>query len=185
MAQRSDYINRAINDFVHLVYSLVDKAKARTIFQPLVDTQAVTFASAGVTPESTYNNMPLALTKSGSTKRFTYHPRKDDLDNDTIPHIGDAAFVVEADKIYAYDAGTILSSGTGTFYHLKKDEGIQGTTDVSIPSVWWDTVVDMACGLYFSEIGDLGSLPIRAERVKITLAKILGAGGALNGGKAG
>lgn len=166
VAQRSGYINRAIQEIQTLVYEGRGKDEARRILQSQVDSQAVSFASAGVAVEASYINKPLSLTKSGSTSIFMLHPRKEELDTNVNPNIS-AAYVIEAGKIYAYESGVILNSGTGTFLHLGKDEGTQGTTDVLITQDLWDYVVDLAVILALEESGELQSSASRTQRFQV------------------
>lgn len=168
VVQREDYINRAINFLTSMMYHVVGMNKAREVLQSMETTQAVTFSSSGVAVASDYADMPTSLIKSGSTSIFSYYTRKDELDNNVNPNIS-AAYVISGNKIYAYESGTILNSGSGTFYYIRKDAGVQGTTDINISSKYWDALVDIAATYAFEESGDMASAQARASRVKFLL----------------
>jgi len=168
VAQREDYINRAINDITSLIYSAVGMERSREILQSMETTQAITFASGGDDVAADYADMPTSLIKSGSASIFALSTKKDELDNNVNPNIT-AAYVISGNKLYAYESGVILNSGTGTFYYLRKDAGVQGTTDINISSRFWDSVIDLATIYAFEESGELTSASARADRVKMIL----------------
>ena len=172
VAQREDYLNRAINDIASLAYNLVGMNKAREVLQSMETTQAITFSSSGVSVASDYCDMPTSLIKASSSSIFSYYPKKDELDNNVNPNIS-AAYVVSGNKLYAYESGSILNSGTGTFYYIRKDAGVQGTTDINLSSKFWDVAVDYAATLVFEETGEMQSAQARAKRIQMLLS-ILG-----------
>lgn len=173
VADREDYINRAVNNLILDAYSMAGPDRVRDIFQGMVSTQAVTFSSSGVILDDDSGDIiellvPIALTKSGSTSVFVYHGRKEELDTDVLPHITAAAYTISANLLYAYQSGSILNAGTGTFFYIKKALGVQDTTDINISPGLFDAVVDFASTLAFEDTGDLASAQARAERVKMT-----------------
>jgi hypothetical protein len=169
VAQREDYINRAINDLTSQIYHIVGMNKSREILQSMETTQAISaFSSSGVAVASDYTDMPTSLIKTGSTNIFSYYTKKDELDNNVNPNIS-AAYLISGNKIYAYESGAILTTGAGTFYYLRKDAGVQNTTDINISPKFWGAVIDLACILAFEETGELTSASARASRVKSIL----------------
>ena len=166
VAQREDYINRAINDLTSTIYHSIGKDRSREVLQSMETTQAITaFSSAGFAVASDYTDMPTSLVKTGSTSIFTLYHRKDELDNNVNPNIA-SAYLISGNKIYAYESGAILNAGAGTFYYIRKDAGVQGTTDINISPKFWGAVIDLACILAFEETGELTSANARASRVK-------------------
>lgn len=156
-ASRSDYLNRATNEFVQNAYALLGKDKARTALHDMIDTQSVAIASAGVAVEATYQNLPLDFIKTGSTAKYIYFPNKSSLDTYRNPHI-DYAYVVEGGSIYVYENGSIINAGNGTLYHIGYrvdhtglDTG--GTGDTTLPVRLYDIVVELAVSLYYLDIG--------------------------------
>lgn len=152
---RSDYLNRAIKEFITDAYYLIGMEKARTVFQSMVKQQAVaSFLSAGVSVASDYFNMPIALTRTGFTDIFVLRNAKSQLDNDNNPHIT-AAYVVEGGKIYAYADHAILTSGAGIFYYLPHRDrtAADATDDTPLPTNFFDHVIDLAIDQFYSDIG--------------------------------
>jgi hypothetical protein len=169
VVQREDYINRAINDLTSDIYHIVGMNKAREILQSMETTQSIAaFSNTGTSVASDYCDMPTSLLKTGSTNIFSYYPKKDELDNNVNPNIS-AAYVVSGNKIYAYESGAILNTGAGTFYYIRKDAGVQNTTDVNISPKFYGAVIDLAAILAFEETGELTSADARASRVKAIL----------------
>src|SRR3990167_8411257 len=85
VAQREDYINRAINDIVSDLYFVAGKDRVRDLFQEMVTTQSITFSSSGVALTADSGGViimiaPVNLIKSGSTAIFVLYNKKDELD---------------------------------------------------------------------------------------------------------
>lgn len=170
---REDYINRAVNNLILDCYAMAGPDRVRDIFQGMVSSQAISFSSAGVALEDDANNIvemlvPISLTKSGSTSVFVFHGRKEELDTDTLPHITAAAYTIFGNTLYAYQSGSILNSGTGTFYYIKKALGIQDDTDIAVSPGLFDAIVDYASTLSFEDTGEIASAQARADRVRMT-----------------
>jgi hypothetical protein len=172
-ASRSDYLNRSINEFVQDVYRLIGRQRTQKALQGMVDTQAITIASAGVSAETTYQNLPLEFVKVGSTNKYILRHSKPDLDNFRDVHI-DYAYVIEAGKLYVYELGVIVNAGTGTFYHVgyrndlvAVDAG--GAGDTTLPKQFWDAVVELAVRFYYLDIG----IPDMAKSEKYTATMML------------
>jgi hypothetical protein len=169
---REDYINRAVNDLVLDTYAMAGSDRVRDVFQGLISTQAISFSSAGVALEDDDNEIiellvPVSLTKSGSSSVFVHHGRKEELDSNIVPHITAAAYTIYANLLYAYESGTILNAGTGTFFYIKKSFGEQGVTDIQVSPGLFDAIVDYAATLAFEDTGELQSADARAGRVKV------------------
>lgn len=144
VANRSDYLNRASKVFQRKMFETKGATMTRILLSSIEGTQSVTaFAAAGFTVPTDYTEIPLALVKTGSTAHFKYEPRKDILDNNKDANLV-AAYTIFAGKLYAYQNGAILTSGAGTFYYIKNDEGTQGTTDIAINAQYWDEIVSIA-----------------------------------------
>ena len=170
--QREDYINRAINDISSYIYHAVGMNEARRVLQSMETTLAVTtFSASGFAMAADYADMPTNLVKTGSTSIFSYYPKKDELDNNVNPNIS-AAYTINGNKIYAYESGTILSTGAGVFSYIRQDAGVQGTTDINISPQFYDNVIDLATTLAFEESGEMSSAAARASRVKLLLELI-------------
>jgi len=162
--RRTDYLNQGSNFLQTSIYNMLGASAAGRVLQSIVSEQAINpFSSSGVSVATTYNNMPVELVKTGATDTFRYVESKGDLDNVFTP-FSYSAFTIQGGKLYAYQAGTILNSGTGTFRFLKNDEGVQGTTDISISKQFWDAIVDMAISFALTDNG-------RGEKAAIFLKR--------------
>lgn len=170
-AVRSDYLNRATREFLQNAYLILGVAKMRKLFQTVLTTQAIgTFDSAGTTLTN-YIELPIDLVKTGDTSKFVYWPNKSELDNYENPHVNNA-YAIEGGKLYAYQDGTVLSSGAGTFYHISYIDLVadDSSNDTLIPSIFYDTVVDYAVSYYLAETGKTDEL--RATRIQNTLKSL-------------
>lgn len=172
--ERERYMNQANNFIQTTIFYGIGSAKARTILQSLLKTQAITFASAGVAVATDYNNMPVALTKDASTLMFSYWPRKEELDNNVHANVQNA-FTVELSKIYTYEAGVILNAGTGVLRYIQKDQiTTDGATDIALSSQFHDTVIDIAVSYALEEIGEMESASAYMQRVSSILSFLKG-----------
>jgi len=159
VAQRSDYLNRAILLLTQGRWNEVrDKNILRVDLASLIKTQTInTFSNLGTSVASDYIDMPLSLTKDSDSTIFTYHPIKEELDSNVNSNLSNA-FTVFAGKLYAYKSGVILNAETGKFYYIGSDACTEGgATDISISAKFWDTIVDIASYLFTREVGDLES----------------------------
>lgn len=143
---RQDLLNRANADIQFFIFRrdpTPTKAEIRRLLEPLIASQSISaFASAGVAVAADYNLIPLYLTASSAV--YIFHPLKEDLDTNLIPEFH-KLFTIEGSKIYAYAAGAILATGTGTFYYIKKDQVTQNSaTDIVMPSTFHPRLVDLA-----------------------------------------
>jgi len=156
-ASRSDYLNRAIHGFAQDVYYLLGREKTRSILQNMITLQAVTITGSDTVTANVYQNLPIDFKKTGNTFKYIFSHSKSDLDNYRNPHL-DYAFVIEGQKIYIYELGVVQAAGAGTFYHVgyrvdltAADAG--GFGDTSLPTEFYDIVVELAVSLYYMDIG--------------------------------
>lgn len=118
--------------------------------QGLIATQAITFASAGVTVNMDYISLFRLVDSAGVPYQFG---SKADFDSDKQFFINNA-YSVESGKIYAYTrtAGvlTLLDAGTATFYYFKADRIVPTTgvdvdvntaPDTTLDQQWLDPVM--------------------------------------------
>lgn len=158
VAQRQELINRANVYLQSFLYNKFDTDGVKRILQSTVKTASITFASAGTSVASDYNNMPIGLTKDSSTATYVYVQNKLDADNDVNKNLS-YIFTVEAGKIYVYirSAGTLTkqSSGTGVFYYLASDQVTQNSaTDILLSRQFWDVLRDLAVWFALTEKPD-------------------------------
>ena len=151
VANRSDYLNRANKILQFQKFQKLGRDGVREQLQTLVTTHALTFAGAGIAVEAAYNNIPLAVSKASSTNLYRYWPRREEITlnlNPDLPYL----FTVENNTLYVYESGELVASGTGSFYYIKKDEITEGgATDIALPEVFWDELVDIAVALATGE----------------------------------
>jgi hypothetical protein len=153
-ANREDYLNRANKILQFKKFASLGRDGVREQLQTMIGAQAMTFSGAGIACEAAYNNIPLAVSKTGSTNLYRYWPRREEIAlnlNPDLPYL----FTVEANTLYVYESGTLISSGTGTFYYIKSDQVTTttgaGGTDILLPSVFYDELVDIAVDLAMKE----------------------------------
>lgn len=179
VANREDYINRAINSMVLDVYASSGRERVRDIFQEmLVPSVIISFSSAGTSLDVDSNGivkmlLPISLIKIGSDSVFVYHSRMEDLFTQTNPNLKEA-YIIQADKLYATENGSFLNSGIGGFIYIEKAAGVQGTTDVKVNPGLFDGVVDYAATLAFEETGELQSAQARAGRIQALISALKG-----------
>ena len=151
-AQRTDYLNRA-NRFIQQMVVVADKVG--DFLGGLIATQSITFDSGGVSVASDYA-YPVNLYKASSPQfRYIKPSEKPSLDGNFDLNEKNA-FTVMGNKIFAYENGAVLTSGTGTFYYVKNDQRASSgdTNDIDINSIWYDCVVDIAASFYFEDRGE-------------------------------
>jgi hypothetical protein len=154
-ANREDYLNRANKILQFKKFAGLGRDGVREQLQTVIGEQALTFASAGIACEAAYNNIPLAVSKTGSTNLYKYWPRKEEIElnlNPDLPYL----FAVEANTLYVYESGVLIpAQNTGTFYYIKSDQVATvtgaGGTDILLPSVFYDELVDIAVELAMKE----------------------------------
>jgi hypothetical protein len=172
-AQRTDYLNRA-NHFIQLIVwrqgrDLVDKFLAG-----LVKAYTVTWDLAGV-------NLAILVTDyqqhlsciHDGTRLLTWVPpsRKTLLDNDQNRNL-DRCYTILQNKLYGYYNYAQLTSGTGTFYYMQNDTRASNgdTNDISIDSIWYDTLVDIAASFALDDRGNSDLAKADATRVQMVLS---------------
>ena len=150
---RTDYLNRANRFIQRLVWVT---GKAGDFLGGLITSVEITFSSSGVSVASDYS-FPVALRKALSHP-FVYRPpsQKAALDGNYDPN-EKTVFTVMGGKVYAYENGAILTSGTGYFFYLKSDQRASSgdSEDIAIDSLWYDTLVDIASSYYFEDRGEV------------------------------
>jgi hypothetical protein len=171
--ERSRYLNQATNYLSLAIYNSSPDL-ARKVLNSIVNTQAITaFSSSGYALPADYNQMPISLVKTNDTSFFIYHPRKEELDANTNPNLVNV-YTIEGGKLYAYQSGTILNTGAGSFRYIGMDVGVEGTTDIAISSNLWDLIVDIAVLFALEEIGQLPVEQAYMSKVNLLLSAIKG-----------
>lgn len=164
VAARQDFINRANIDLQSFIWNkflaeLGDTEAARNVVRRILQSvvksvSTGTFASAGITilgVATDFNNMAIALSKTGSTASFVFKANKLDLDNNVDRNVTNA-WTIESGKLYAYQSGAVLTAGTGTLYYLAADQVTQNSsTDILLSRQFWDVLRDLACYYALSE----------------------------------
>lgn len=172
---RTDYLNQAVNHLIFQVYHAdpsLTKSWAREKLQSVMKVQAIAFSSSGVAVASDYGDMAITVTKMGSQKIFAFHPRKSELDTNVNPNLN-AAFVVEADKLYVYEDGVVLNAGTGTFWYLPRITGAVGGT-IALSEQFEDTVVDIAVTYALSDKNKLDQAQAFIQRANAIINQVRG-----------
>jgi hypothetical protein len=177
-ALRTDYLNRA-NKFIQMLLWTTKPDLFETYLQGLIATSSITFASAGAALPSDFSYAITLQQDSPVRKLKWFEPsRKIELDMATVsansnPFFSNC-FTILGNKIYAYQAGTILSSGTGTFYYIKNDQRASSgdSSDIMIDAIWHETLVDLAASYHYSDKKEITLQKASEDRATLVLGVI-------------
>jgi hypothetical protein len=174
---RTDYLNRG-NNFIQLVVWQAGREYVDRYLNGLVATQAVVWDVAGTTLATDYKQhlscQYTPTTGNPILLRFVPSSRKILLDNDQNRNFAEA-FTILGGKIYGYYNYSQLATGNGVLYYMKSDVRVASTdaTDISIDSLWYDTVVDLAASFAHEDQGNGEQASMNQARTKMVL-NILG-----------
>lgn len=161
---RNDYLNKA-NRFIQFALLGMGEGYGRRNFYverfiPGLKkaSSTITWASSGVTLSSIASDYQYWLEVYDTTTvgMHSWHPSKAELDGNLNSNVSNA-FTILAGSIYGYRSGTIISSGaTGTLYYIQNDQRASAadSADISIDSMWFDAVVDIAASFYYEDKGE-------------------------------
>jgi hypothetical protein len=176
-AMRTDYLNRG-NNFIQLVVWQAGREYVDRYLNGLVTTQAVVWDAAGTTLATDYKQhlscQYTPTTGNPILLRFVPSSRKILLDNDQNRNLAEA-YTILGGKIYGYYNYSQLATGNGVLYYMKSDVRASNgdTLDVSIDSLWYDTLVDLAASFAHEDRGNGEQASMNQARTKMVL-NILG-----------
>lgn len=177
---RNDYLNKA-NTFIQRFFRTMEDKRpgiSGEWLQGLFSTQSIAaFALGGVPVLVDYS---YAL----SCRKFTPTPVAELFYVDPIKWIRasepvttnflSSVFTVLGGSVYALAVGSILITGTGALYYIKRDQMVSAAnaTDIGIDSIWYDVVVDIAATFHFEDKGDFTFADAQAKRTQMILSLI-------------
>ena len=177
-ALRTDYLNRA-NKFIQMLLWTNKPDLFETYLQGLIATSSVTFASTGAALPSDFSYAITLQQDSPVRKLKWFEPsRKIELDMATVASANNPFFsncyTILGNKIYAYQSGVILSSGTGTFYYIKNDQRASSgdSSDIAIDAIWYETLVDLAASYHYSDKKEITLQKASEDRATLVLGVI-------------
>lgn len=176
-AMRTDYLNRA-NNFIQMVVQQAGRDYVDRFLNGLVDTQAIVWAATGTALATDYRQhlscQYTPATGNPVLLRFVGPSRKIVLDNDQNRNY-DAAYTILEGKIYGYYNFSQLATGNGVLYYLKSDvrASYNDTYDISIDSLWYDTIVDIAASFAHEDRGNVDFAQMNSKRISMVM-NILG-----------
>ena len=173
---RTDYLNRA-NRFIQTTLLLVDKSgKLIGQYLPgLVKTQTITWSSSGFTLPTDYTHWISCEHIPADHVKLLFRDPSRKIELDSGFNINDQnIFTIFGGKTYGYYNGSVLSGGTGTLYYLSSDQRSSAgdSADISIDSMWYDCLVDLAASFHFSDRGELSLEAGNIQRTKLVLQMI-------------
>jgi hypothetical protein len=174
---RTDYLNRG-NNFIQLVVWQAGREFVDRYLNGLVTTQAIVWDAAGTTLATDYKQhlscQYTPTTGNPILLRFIPSSRKILLDNDQNRNLAEA-YTILGGKIYGYYNYNQLATGNGVLYYMKSDVRTASTDvdDISIDSLWYDTMVDLAASFAHEDRGNGEQATMNQARTKMVL-NILG-----------
>ena len=177
-ALRTDYLNRA-NKFVQMLLWTSKPDLFETYLQGLIATSPVNFLLAGAALPSDYSYY-IALQQNSPIRRLKWFEpsRKIELDMGVISGANNPffsnCFTILGNKIYAYQQGNALASGTGALYYLKNDQraSANDSADISIDPIWYETLVDLAASYHYSDKKEITLQKASEDRATLVLGVI-------------
>lgn len=175
--ERTRYLNQA-NIFIQNAFYYTNQDRCRQVLEAQVKTSsALTLSSSGVSIVSTatdYDGKWFAIAVSGSTLIYTYHPRREELTNAVNSNLYNV-FTIETGKLFVYQSGAVLNSGTATITYLAKDEVTQhSATDILLQGAFYDLLVDIAVIFALEEMGMIEYAEAYNKKMALMLNLILG-----------
>jgi hypothetical protein len=85
------------------------------------------------------------------------------------------AFTIYGGNLYAYSSAVAVADATHAFWYVKNDQRASSgdTADISIDSIWYDTLVDLAAAYHFTEKGDTAKSEIFMGRANASISLIM------------
>ena len=174
-ALRTDYLNRA-NRFIQMLLWTSKPDQIETYLQGLIGTAPVTFSASGVALPADYSYYLSLQANSPVRKLKWFEPsRRTELDMATTPSANNPyysnCFTIMGNLIYAYQQGTILSSGSGTLYYIKNDQRLAAndTLDISIDPIWHETLIDLAASFHYGDKKESTLEKMNSDRASMVL----------------
>ena len=177
-ALRTDYLNRA-NKFIQMLLWTNKPGLFETYLQGLIASSTISFSSSGAALPADYSYYVSLQQNSPVRKLKWFEPsRKIELDMAVVSGASNPfysnCFTILGNKIYAYQSGAILNTGTGTFYYIKNDQRANNgdTNDISIDPIWYETLVDLAASYHYSDKKEISLQKASEDRATLVLGVI-------------
>lgn len=174
-ALRTEYLNRA-NKYIQSVIWPMGRQVVEKYLRGLVAVSGTAFSSGTRTLPTDYSYW-LALYKYGTYDHAMWVDPSQvtaGLLANRNPDIT-VAFTIYGGSIYAYDLAVAISDAAHAFWYVKNDQMTSSgnATDISIDSIWYDTLVDLAAAYHFAEKGDAPKAELFMGRAGSTINQIV------------
>jgi hypothetical protein len=174
-ALRTEYLNRA-NKYIQSVIWPMGRAVVEKYLRGLIAVSGTATVSGARALPTDYSYW-LAFYEYGTyTQGVWVDPSQltQGTANNPNPDIV-VYFTIYGGNLYAYNETSTVADAAHAFWYVKNDQRASSgdTADISIDSIWYDTLVDLAASYHFSEKGSADKAAFFLGRANATIAQIV------------